>query len=301
MPSTEKAVSTLEVDFRSHGVRCGGLLDLPAAPARPPVVVMCHGIGGELTFGLEPFVERFVQAGIAVFRFDYRGFGRSDGEPRCLVDHRRHIDDVHAAIDHVRRLPRVDGARVALWGTSYGGGHVLRVAASRRDLRGAIAQVPFVDGLASLRSFSLRCALRATVAGLRDAVRALLRRPPFEVPVVARDGGFCLLPTSDSFEGYTALVPPGIGWRNRVPARVFLTVPAYRPARVAARIAVPVLIVAAANDSLIPVEVVRRTAARIPDCRLEVLRCGHFDVYRGEEFARTVALETAFLAETLRP
>lgn len=294
-------MSQVATDFRSHGIRCGGLLDVPEAAARPPVVVMCHGIGGERTFGLDPFVERFVDAGVAVFRFDYRGFGSSDGEPRGLVDHRRHIEDVHAAIDHVRNLPQVDGERVALWGTSYGGGHVLSVAARRRDVRGVIAQVPFVDGVASLGSFSLRYALRATMAGLRDGMRALLRRPPFEVPIVAQDGGLCLLPTPDSFAGYTALVPPGIGWRNRVPARVFLTVPTYRPARAAHRIAVPVLVVAAAHDSLIPLEAIRRTAARIPQCRLEVLPVGHFEVYRGEGFARTIAFEVAFLEQTLRP
>jgi alpha/beta superfamily hydrolase len=42
---------------------------------------MAHGFGAERTFGLEPFAERFAEAGLATFLFDYRCFGDSEGEP----------------------------------------------------------------------------------------------------------------------------------------------------------------------------------------------------------------------------
>jgi alpha-beta hydrolase superfamily lysophospholipase len=52
---------------------------------------MAHGFATERTFGLQPFVERFIGAGWAVLTFDYRGFGESEGEPRLLVSPKKHI------------------------------------------------------------------------------------------------------------------------------------------------------------------------------------------------------------------
>jgi pimeloyl-ACP methyl ester carboxylesterase len=61
----------------------------------------------------------------------------------------------------------------------------------------------------------------------------------------------------------------------------------------------PALLVLAEHDSLIPAEAVERTAARIPDCRLERLPCQHFEPYVGEWFERNVALQEDFLRERL--
>jgi hypothetical protein len=65
---------------------------------------MAHGFGAERTFGLEPFAERFAQAGLAAFVFDYRCFGDSEGQPRNLVSPRRHLQDWEAALSYVKGL-----------------------------------------------------------------------------------------------------------------------------------------------------------------------------------------------------
>jgi len=136
-------------DFTSGGTRCSGWLYLPeAATPRPPVVVMAHGFGAERTFRLPAFAERFVARGLAVFLFDYRGFGASDGAPRQWVSPRRHLEDWLAAVEHVKGLASVDPGRLALWGTSFGGGHVLVVAARTPGITAVVAQVPLLDGLA---------------------------------------------------------------------------------------------------------------------------------------------------------
>ena len=49
---------------------------------RVPAVAMAHGFGAVKEMYLEPFARRFAAAGIAALVFDYRGFGRSGGEPR---------------------------------------------------------------------------------------------------------------------------------------------------------------------------------------------------------------------------
>ena len=81
-----------------------GLPLLPAQGqrARPPVVVMAHGIAGQKDMGLQPFAEAFARAGLAVLLFDYRCFGGSDGEPRNWVSPARHLQDWTAALEYVR-------------------------------------------------------------------------------------------------------------------------------------------------------------------------------------------------------
>lgn len=51
--------------------------------------------------GLHPYAEAFVAAGLAVFVFDYRTFGGSDGLPRQWGSWRRYLQDWEAALRHV--------------------------------------------------------------------------------------------------------------------------------------------------------------------------------------------------------
>src|SRR4051812_36342096 len=121
-----------DVTFRSGGVACRawhfhGQGDALAGPAGRPILMMGHGFGGTKDAGLRPFAERIGAAGIDVLAFDYRGFGASDGEPRQSISMKRQIEDYHAAVDAAKSLPGVDVERLALWGTSLSGGHVLEI------------------------------------------------------------------------------------------------------------------------------------------------------------------------------
>lgn len=292
-------MTVVRSDFSSRGDRCAADLHLPVGVDRPPVVVMGHGLAALRTFGLEPYAHRFVDAGIAVLRFDYRGFGDSAGTPRQLVDHRRHLQDWAAALDHVRSLPEVDGARVALWGSSYGGGHVLRTAARDGRVAAVVAQVPFVDGLATLRHLPPRDALGLVPHAMRDLVRMLTRRAPHTVPVVGHPGEVGAMTTPESYPGYTAIVPAGAAWENALPARLMLTLPRYRPIRDAARITCPVHVTYAEQDSLIPASAVARLVGRLRHVEAHREPYGHFDVYDGPEFDRAAASQADFLRRHL--
>ena len=92
-----------DVTFDSDGTDCHAWF-FPAAAPSPfatadgvPVVVMAHGFGGTKDSGLEPFARRLADAGLAVFAFDYRGFGLSGGSPRQRVSMVSQIADYHAA------------------------------------------------------------------------------------------------------------------------------------------------------------------------------------------------------------
>ncbi len=285
--------------FYSEGTRCAGWLFLPQGVENPAVVIMAHGLAAERKFRLPAFAERFVQRGLAVFLFDYRNFGDSQGTPRNLVSPRRHVKDWQAAIAHVRGLPEIDPQRLALWGTSFSGGHVIVTAAGDHGIRAVVSQVPFVDSITGTSGLGIKQAFKAISAGLRDLLRIITGRSPYYIPVVGEPDTFAVMNSPDAYSGYMTIVPGDSSWRNECPARIAFSVLWYRPIRVVAEVRCPLLIVMAENDSLIPAEAVRRMASKARDSSLVSLPLGHFDVYVGEGFEETVTKEADFLEKCL--
>lgn len=121
-------VTRHDVTFESDGDSCAAWLFLPDGVERPPVAILGHGLGATREMGLAAFAERFAQAGIAALAFTYRHFGDSGGQPRQLLSIPRQLADWDAAIAHVKNRPDVDGTRIAVWGSSFGGGHAIIVA-----------------------------------------------------------------------------------------------------------------------------------------------------------------------------
>jgi pimeloyl-ACP methyl ester carboxylesterase len=293
----------IDNDFDSGGTRCAAWLFLPEAEAgvgRPPVVVMAHGFGGQREMRLPAFAERFASRGLAVLVFDYRCFGASDGEPRNLIDPRRHVEDWLAAIEHVRASPQLDAGRLALWGTSFSGGHVLAVGSRVSGISAIVSQVPFVGFDPGDAPMPLGKMARAVFSALRDLGRSARGASPYYVPIAGPPEEFAFLNAPDVVEAFQALVPPDSTWQNRAPARVLFQMLRYRPLRDAGRIEAPVLMIAAEEDSLIPVAGVEAASRRIPNCELVILReTLHFEPYTGEVFERVVEREAEFLSKHL--
>ncbi len=114
-----------EHDFLSEdGVR----LHAWYAPADTPVaiILMSHGNGGNLSYGIER-IRRLQRAGLSVFSYDYRGYGKSQGSP----SEEGIIRDAIAAYDHLTGTRSVDPKRLILWGTSLGGAVTVQLAAQR--------------------------------------------------------------------------------------------------------------------------------------------------------------------------
>ncbi len=297
-------VERKETHFTSGGTRCAAWHYLPDVAGPRPYVVMGHGLGATMELGLDDFARRFADAGYGVFAFDYRGFGASDGEPRQVISIRRQLEDWHAALDHVRALPAVEGDRIAIWGSSFGGGHVISVAARDSAVAAAVSQVPFGDGLQSLVKLRPSTALRLTLAGIVDAVHSLVGAAPKYVPLVGRPGDVALMSAPDSYDGYMQLVPPEATesgrWQNRAAARIALTIGSYSPRRKARKVKSPLLVVAAHGDTIAPAKGAVAAAKRAPRGELIEYDGGHFDYYKGAGFERIVTDEIAFLDRHLK-
>jgi len=287
------------VSFSSGGVDCAAWLYRPDKEGTCPLVVMAHGFSGTRELRLDAYAQRFCDAGLGALVFDYRHFGASAGEPRQLLGIRIQQDDYRAAVGYARALDWVDSERVALFGTSFSGGHVLAVAARDQRIAALVSQCPFIDGLASLPKMGPANIARATVAGLRDQLAELVGRPAHYIPAVGPPGSFAVMTTPDSQPGFEALLPADSRWENRVAARIALRVPSYRPGRSAAKVGCPALFCICDRDALAPADASVKFAQSAPHGEIKRYPIGHFDIYIGEAWERAVSDQTEFLVRHL--
>lgn len=217
-----------DVEFYSRGTRCAAWLYRPARE-NPPLVVMAHGLGAIRQLRLAAFAERFQAAGFAVLVFDYRFIGDSDGEPRQLLSLKAQRDDWHAALTYARTLPGVDRSRIAVWGTSLAGGHVLQVAARDHGIAALVAQCPFTSGPASVRALGFLSALVSGLFGIVDLVAKLLRRGPVLIPLVGVRGTPALMKAPDVVGGVLEMMPPGTEFSGQL-SRLYRRIGAKRVA-----------------------------------------------------------------------
>src|SRR5215469_3053605 len=92
-------------------------------------IVMAGGFAVTKEPATDKFARRFSGPGFTVLAFDYRRLGESGGQPRLVQPVRDMLADWHAAVEFAPTLAGVSPDRLAIWGFSASGGHVLRVAA----------------------------------------------------------------------------------------------------------------------------------------------------------------------------
>ncbi len=160
------AFESRRVNIWSDGTRLSGDLFYPKgskAGDRLPAIILCQGWGGVRSHANRDYAPLFAKAGYAVLTFDYRGWGDSDsrlvimgkmpkpdekGEVtvraqaiRELVDPRDQVEDIINCISFISGEPFVDPGRIGLWGTSFGGGNVVYVAAHDSRVKCIVSQV----------------------------------------------------------------------------------------------------------------------------------------------------------------
>ncbi len=290
-----------KVRFRSGDTECVAW----HYPGRNGACVIMAG-GGAVTKepGTDLFATRFHEGGFGVLAFDYRRLGESGGQPRQVISIKDQLADWQAAIEFAPTLPGVDPARLAIWGFSLSGGHVLRVAARNPRLGAAIAQTPNADGLAATRNASRfqkpLAMLRLTGRSLRDTVGGLIGRPPLLVPLAAAPGTVALLTTPDSLDGDRALNPGNKypEWLQAAAARSVPHIALYRPGRDAAQVRCPLLVLVCDEDQTALAAPAVRAARRAPGAELVRMPGGHYEPFLGGH-DEAVEAELSFLRQHL--
>jgi alpha-beta hydrolase superfamily lysophospholipase len=262
--------------------------------------VLANVFGAPRSRGLGRVAERFAAAGIAACALDYRPFGTSEGSPRRLVSPEKQLADWRAVLAHVRSMPEVDTDHVAIWGTSFSGGNVLAVARSDPAVRAVVSMVPFVDGRAGMahQTDHLGPVERARTVGLAlgDRLAGALGVGPLELPIVSEPHGGGLVDTPGAKAGFLSLVPEGAEVIKRMPARVILDLPFHRPG-VGGELDVPVHVVIATEDRLLPIGPMERFVEETPSARAHRVETAHFGVHTDPWFEAVVERQVAFLTE----
>lgn len=287
-----------DTTFDSRGTSCAAWLYRPDGVERPPIIVMAHGFAAIRALRLDAYASRFAEAGFAALVFDYRGWGDSAGEPRRVLNIRGQQADWRAGVAHARTIDGVDTKRVVAWGSSFGGGHALHLAAEDRDLVAVIVQVPHISGPASAFASSPALLARLTLSGLRDQFGAVIGRQPYRVPAIGEPGGLAMMTSPDALpmaerlagDRYDELIA-----ENDVAARIALRVPFYSPGRVAQRITAPTLVQLAKHDIVTPYDVALKAARRIPKGEVRSYDCSHFEPYVEPHFDTVVTDQVDFL------
>ena len=111
------------VHFTCEGAVLAGTLYLPPADGAHPAVVWVHGAGEQTRLGYGNIVAPLVQKGVAVFSYDKRGVGESDGD--CCPGDESHFNllaaDADGAVAALRSRDDVDPAKVGFYGVSQAG------------------------------------------------------------------------------------------------------------------------------------------------------------------------------------
>jgi uncharacterized protein len=143
------------VYYLSEGLKIYALLTIPdgAMPTGGfPAIVFNHGyIPPDVYRTTEryiAYVDRLASAGYIVFRIDYRGNDKSEGEASGAYGSPGYTIDVLNAVASIRRYPQVNPEKVGMWGHSMGGFLTLRAMVISKDIKvgviwsGVVASYP---------------------------------------------------------------------------------------------------------------------------------------------------------------
>ena len=118
-----------------HGpqVLLGGMLRIPAASGKLPVVVLVHESGG-IGSNFPYWEQEFGRLGIATFSFDAmtgRGLPQGTSANQRVLGRLNMIIDIYHSLEILAKHPRIDPERVVIMGFSRGGQATLYASEAR--------------------------------------------------------------------------------------------------------------------------------------------------------------------------
>lgn len=284
--------------------------DAATAPAKNeplPCLIMAHGWSCVKEMCLPRLAEDFTRhLNIAVLIYDHRGFGASDtasNAPRQEIVPWEQVSDYSDAVTFVARLEGIDGKRVAIWGYSLAGGHVLQVAAGDSRVAAVIAFCPVVSPLYNTRRMVRTDLMPAVLASFAaDRVARATTDEVAMLPVVAADASQpCSNPTAGAYAWFISK-GKGTRWRNEMTVRTSVLHLGQEPGASVQFISPrPLLMVVAEHDAEgnadLALECFQR--AREPRECLILKDAGHFDVFDGKIYAQSLKGQVKWLDKVL--
>jgi fermentation-respiration switch protein FrsA (DUF1100 family) len=119
--------------YESDGLKIYGLLTIPFGD-KPllgwPAIVFNHGYiapeAYQTTERYIAYVDLLARSGYIVYKIDYRGHDRSEGEANGAYGDPGYTTDVLNAVSSLQSFPRTNAQQIGMWGHSMGGFLTLR-------------------------------------------------------------------------------------------------------------------------------------------------------------------------------
>lgn len=278
--------------FISHGVRCAATLHKPESTTPFPTILMVHGWGGTQLMLVTNYIQAFNDAGFGVVTFDYPGWGNSEGLPRNVINPWKREKTVESALAYTKSLPEVDHTKLILWGSSFGGGHVVQLSAEHPEVKGAIAQVPMLDGMLAVKAVPLTRMIRFCWDIFLDIANPFGTRylpiisPESEYSSMDRDGAWRI----ERWIQENLAQPQD----NRIAARSLAAMGFYRPFKHLKRIQIPTLIIGATQDTVAPFDAAKVKRLSSEKVKVRTIDANHFDPYLEPWFEGNIKLQLDF-------
>ncbi|MGH7322830.1 MAG: alpha/beta hydrolase [Candidatus Rokuibacteriota bacterium] len=276
------------VEFFSDGSRVKGIVETPDHDGPLPGIVLCAGYGGIKERLLPDIAHALVHVGYAVLRFDYRGFGESEGVRDRLFPLEQ-VEDIRSALTYLGEERPVDASRLGLLGISFGGGNAAYTAGVDARVRCAVCVVGFGNGERWMRRLRRQWEWREFVERLaRDRVARVVNG---RSEVVDRLEIMVPDPLSAKVLDEAVRAYPTAYFKLSLASAEKII--EFKPEDVVDRVAPrAILFIHAGDDDLISPEESQLMYARAREPKRLVVLPGvpHYGVYSGEAFRRVIAL-----------
>lgn len=255
-----------------------------------PGVVFGHGWSMVAGGDLEDYAKAIVNKGFAALTFDYRNLGKSDGTPRQHIDPTKQVEDFKAGISFLRQQAEVDPERIGVWGSSYGGGHVLSIAATDPRVRCVVSQVPTISSWRAAKNRMEPALWKAQWQAFTDEREAIFTGSEMRTQITTSENPAdnAAYPDKGSFVYMTSEGKRCPEWRNYTTLASLELARNYEPGAYIYRITdTPVLMIIASHDITTPHEL-QRDAFKDLSSTKQLLEVdgGHYSVYQ-EHFEKT--------------
>lgn len=131
--------------YKSDGLKIYGLLTIPNGQKPDggwPIIIFNHGYLDpgeyETTARYVAYQDAFARDGYVTFKSDYRGHGKSEGDPEGGYYSPAYTTDVLNALTSVQKMKDVNPNKVGMWGHSMGGNITLRAMVINKQIKAGV-------------------------------------------------------------------------------------------------------------------------------------------------------------------
>ena len=131
--------------YLSEGLKIYALLTVPNGEAPEggwPAIVFNHGYIAPSVYRTTEryiaYVDQLARSGYIVFRIDYRGHDRSEGNASGAYGDPGYTVDVLNALASIKQFPQANPERIGMWGHSMGGFLTLRAMVLSPDVKAGV-------------------------------------------------------------------------------------------------------------------------------------------------------------------